>query len=752
MNSLYFPNKSALSAYRWIVALALMLAPAAFADGFIVVPPPRDRPQPVGVSAFPLEVKYHHVNVTIDDLTALTAIDQVFYNPTNQRLEGYYIFPIPAGAVIEKFSMFINGQETLAELLDAAKARTIYEDLVRKIIDPALLEYYGQGLFKARIFPIEPNSVKRVRISYRSILSRDNGTIEYRYPLNTEKFSARPVPDVMIKADLTLSDALKNIYCTSHEVDIARKDSRHAAVSFEARETRPDKDFQLYYTTDNSKFGLSLLTCREPDEEGYFFLNISPDVAIKEVDAKDVTFVLDVSGSMAGKKMEQARKALAFCIANLNPTDRFEIIRFSTEAEALFGALTAADAAATGKANAFVKKLQAIGGTNIEEALTMALKERGDKATRRHMILFMTDGKPTIGQTDEQALVDLVEKSNARRTRIFTLGIGEDLNTHLLDKITEATKAYRSYVGTEEDLEIKISNLYTKLQAPVLTDLTLSVSQGVELLKTYPKALPDLFKGSTITILGRYTGNGGAEVTLSGIVNDTKKSYSYTTEFPAASSRHEAIPALWAARRIGFLLDQIRLHGDEKELVDEVTLLAKKFGIITPYTSYLILEDETTQIANNRIRRDEEIFNRMAPPQAAQEFKAQTSRSFSDMKKKSGGSGIAASKELQSLNNATSTDQMRKADNRLGYKDESGTTNDITQQVRQVQGKAMYQAGSQWIDPLAQSFKGAAKQRVQFGSSAYFEFLKKNPQAAQFLALGRSVKFVLAVELIEIYE
>jgi hypothetical protein len=142
----------------------------------------------------------------------------------------------------------------------------------------------------------------------------------------------------------------------------------------------------------------------------------------------------------------------------------------------------------------------------------------------------------------------------------------------------------------------------------------------------------------------------------------------------------------------------------------------------------------------------------MAPPQAAQEFKAQTSRSFSDMKKKSGGSGIAASKELQSLNNATSTDQMRKADNRLGYKDESGTTNDITQQVRQVQGKAMYQAGSQWIDPLAQSFKGAAKQRVQFGSSAYFEFLKKNPQAAQFLALGRSVKFVLAVELIEIYE
>jgi Ca-activated chloride channel family protein len=183
-----------------------------------------------------------------------------------------------------------------------------------------------------------------------------------------------------------------------------------------------------------------------------------------------------------------------------------------------------------------------------------------------------------------------------------------------------------------------------------------------------------------------------------------------------------------------------------------VTVLAKKYGIITPYTSYLILEDETTQITNNHIRREEEIFNRMAPPQASVEFKAQASRSFSAMKEKSGQSGIDASKELQELNGAASADQTRKKDARLDYKDESGATRDITQQVRQVQGKAMYQAGSQWIDPMVQSFKGAAPTRIQYGSDKYFEFLAKRPEAAPFLALGRNIKFVLGKELIEIYE
>jgi Ca-activated chloride channel family protein len=266
-----------------------------------VVPAP---PREIIRTPFPLEVKYHRVNVDIKDQSAVTNIDQEFYNPTNARLEGYYIFPIPEGAVIKKFTMFINGTETEAELLDAKKARQIYEDIVRKSLDPALLEYQGRGIFKVRIFPIEPRSSKRVKIAYTQILEKDNGTIEYIYPLNTEKFSSKPLKDVSIKVDINSSDSLKNIYCTSHETEIIRKSDNHAVASFEQKDTKPDTDFNLYYSTDKSKIGLSVLGYKEAGKDGYFFLSASPgiDSAESEVNEKDITFVLDVSGSMAGEE------------------------------------------------------------------------------------------------------------------------------------------------------------------------------------------------------------------------------------------------------------------------------------------------------------------------------------------------------------------------------------------------------------------------------------------------------------------
>ena len=231
------------------IILLNMLAGRLSADGFIVVPEP---PQNIIRTAFPLEVKYHRVNVEIKDQSAVTNIDQEFYNPTAARLEGYYIFPIPEDAVIKKFTMFINGAETGAELLDAAKARQLYEDIVRKALDPALLEYQGRGMFKVRIFPIEPGSTKRVKISYTQILEKDNGTIEYIYPLNTEKFSAKPLKDVSVNVDIKSADILKNIYCTSHETEVIRKNDNHAVVSFEQKNVKPDTDFNLYYNTDKS--------------------------------------------------------------------------------------------------------------------------------------------------------------------------------------------------------------------------------------------------------------------------------------------------------------------------------------------------------------------------------------------------------------------------------------------------------------------------------------------------------------------
>lgn len=738
-----------------------------YGDGFIVVqhhghtirpphprpiPPPRPYPHP-----FPLEVKYHRVNVKIDGQVAVTHIDQSFYNPTPYRLEGYYLFPIPANAVIKKFSMFVNGKELEAELLDAKKARKIYEDIVRRQRDPALLEYMGKGVFKARIFPIEPRSEKRVKMSYTEVLNKDNRTIEYIYPLNTEKFSAKPLKDVSINVDLKSGESIKSIYCPTHEAEIVRKGDKHAIVSFEEKNTKPDIDFKLYYSTDNEKFGFSLLSYKKENQDGYFFLSLSPGYTSKEdeISEKDITFVLDVSGSMAGEKLKQAKKALRFCVENLNKGDSFEIIRFSTEAEALFNGLVTAGEKNRDKAREFIDNLRAIGGTNIDEALNLAFKMKKTKG-RPYMIIFMTDGKPTIGETDEKTLVKKIKDANISHTRIFTFGIGNDINTHLLDKITELTRAYRTYISEKEDIEIKVSNFYTNVQSPVLTDIQLDFGRGIKVSKVYPRDLPDLFKGSSLTIMGRYRGHGDAEIVLTGKVKNKKREFEFkgkdgfVSGDSGDSEKNDFIPPLWAARRVGYLLDQIRLHGKDKELVDEITQLARTYGIITPYTSYLIVEDEKENTRRRVIREEDQTLARVAG--RAPGFYKRNLEEYSGMKEKYGADSVRASKEVQQLNTAANYAQAKPGKSRMTYRDKEGMIQNVTAQVRNIQGRAVYNIGNNWVDSQIQQQKTQQSRRIQFASDEYFELIKKEPLSAQFLALGKNVRFVLNDTLYEIYE
>src|SRR5688500_6544857 len=305
--------------------LCLLLPGVARADGFIVVHnPAQPVPVPRGHFSFaPLEVVYHRVNVDINDQVAVTSVDQEFYNPNSQRLEGTYLFPLPEGAHIDKFSMDVNGRMQEAELLDADNARSLYEEIVRKAKDPALLEYAGRAAFKVRIFPIEPNSRKHVKISYTQLLKSDTGLVEYTYPLTTEKFSARPLKDVSVKVELACKRAIKSVYSPSHNVEIRRRGDRSATIGYEERNARPDTDFKLIFSRTDDPVGLDLLTYRTSPHEGYFLLLASPgmDEAAKRVQNRDICFVIDTSGSMAGPKMEQAKKALTFCLANLNAGD-----------------------------------------------------------------------------------------------------------------------------------------------------------------------------------------------------------------------------------------------------------------------------------------------------------------------------------------------------------------------------------------------------------------------------------------------
>jgi Ca-activated chloride channel family protein len=724
------------------VATLFITAQSLFADGLIVIP----QPQPIS-TPYPLEVLYHHVNVKINSNVAETFIDQEFYNPSNYRLEGYYIFPIPKDAVINEFAMEINGEMVNAELLDATKARQIYEDIVRQIKDPALLEYTGQGIFKVRIFPIEPRSKKKVTISYREVLNSDNGMYEYIYPLNTEKFSAKPVKSVSVKVELKTNKEIKNIYSPTHSIDVVNKSNHNAVVSFEEENTKPDIDFKLYYNTDNDDVGLSLLTYKSGNDDGYFLLTAAPSFVINEnqIDDKNITFVLDVSGSMAGDKIKQAKKALLYCVDNLNAGDEFDIIRFSTEAYSLFGQIESATENNIKKAEKFINDLKPVGGTNIEEALNLALKEKRN-SNRTHLIVFITDGKPTIGETADENLLKKIEKLNKENIRIFTFGIGNEINTHLLDKITEQTKAFRTYISENEDIEIKVSSFYDKVQSPVLTNLSLSFSGGIKTFQTYPGNLPDLFKGSGVTIFGRYSGSGSSNIKLSGTIKGKRKTFYLKADFSNDNDEYDFIPPLWASRRIGYLLDQIRLNGEDKELVDEITQLAREHGIVTPYTSYLIMEDEEIRIRRNELT---DHFQTLPP---APELKREVEGDFDAMKQKSGERSITVSKEFQGLNSAGNIAETKQGSGRMNYKDSKGNEVNLTQQVKNIQGRAVYQSGKFWVDSELQNQKVKNQKRIQFNSDEYFKLLKEKPETAQFLALGQNVRFYYENTFYEIYE
>ncbi len=755
------------------LVLGFVLTGTAAADGLIVILHPPDkgppsiapRPHPFA----PLEVTYHRVKATIKDQIAHTEVDQEFYNPNPQRLEGHYLFPIPKGAQIDKFSMDIDGKMVDAELLDAGKARAIYEDIVRRLRDPALLEYAGQSLFRVRVFPIEPHSKKRIQLKYTELLRRDENLTAYTYPLNVEKFSAQPLKTVSVKVEVESQQPIKTIYSPSHKIEVNRHGDNRAVVGYEDGNVRPDTDFQLFIGTEpRGEIGFGLMTYNEALDldGGYFLLLLSPGAwaGTDQIVRKDVVLVLDTSGSMAGDKLEQARRAMKFCVANLNEGDRFEVVRFSTEAEGLFGKLQDATKENRHRADEFVNKLKPIGGTAIEDALLLALKPlagRGEK-DRPYVVVFLTDGLPTIGNTDEGAIVANVTKAMGDASvRIFCFGIGTDINTHLLDSLAEKTRALSQYVLPTEDIELKVSSFYSKINAPVLAGLTLEVGAPIRVTKHYPTALPDLFKGDQVVVSGRYTGDGTATVTVKGTVNGQERRMNYDGYFPSPGKATENafVSRLWATRRVGYLLDEIRLRGENPELRDEVAALARRYGIVTPYTSYLIVEDEQ--------RRQVPTDMRVLRPEAQPAARVRDKESYHQFRaSKSGTEAVAGAKATEALKRAQAPAPAAETADRLARLGASGklptdaaakpsgapVDGTIGESLRFVQGRAFYRNGEVWVDQRVSGRPKAKRVRLAFASTEYFELLRKHPEAQAWFALGSKVMVVLDDTIYEITE
>jgi Ca-activated chloride channel homolog len=438
-------------------------------------------------------------------------------------------------------------------------------------------------------------------MSYTSVASQDGGVVEYIYPLKTDGKATSTLEDFSIQATIKAQHPIENVYSPTHAISLTKPNDHEVNVKFERNQGLLDRDFQLFYATGNKEIGFTTLTQRPiSSEKGFFLLLISPriEMSAEHFIPRDMVLVLDTSGSMRGPKMDQARRALKYCLENLDGRDRFGLINFATTVNKYRDGLVEVNKEQIEQSKKWVDNLEATGGTAINDALAAALAMRSGDPGRTLTIVFFTDGQPTVGETNIERITKNVLAKNTANTRIFTFGVGDDVNATFLDNLAEQTRAVSTYVRPAEDIEAKVSGLYSKISHPVLANLKLTTSGSVRLEEIYPPELPDLFHGGQLVVLGRYSGHGHTAVTLSGNVGKEPREFVYEINFPdKTKDDRDFVEHLWARRKVGYLLDQIRANGEKKELVDETVALAKKYGIATPYTSYLIVPDGPVPVA-----------------------------------------------------------------------------------------------------------------------------------------------------------
>jgi Ca-activated chloride channel family protein len=536
------------------------------------------------------------VHADVQDQAAKVSISQLFQNPSSVPMEAQLIFPIPEGAAVSGLTLMVGGKEMPGRLIGREEARRIYEEIVRRRRDPALLEYMGRDLFQTSVFPVPPNGESTVQIRYSQLLKKDSGLIDFLLPVGTAKHSVRPVENLSVTVAIAAAAPIRTVYSPTHQVDISRPDATHATAKISLRDVARPDDLRILYGTDASPVGLNVISYKpDANDDGYFVLLATPDARHDRTArvAKTMVFLCDRSGSMSGEKMSQAKAALHFLIRQLEPGDTFNIVAYDSEVEAFRPELQRVNPETLRAASAWVDGLNAGGGTNIDGALRTGLRMLND-GSRPNYVIFLTDGQPTSGETQEARIIANAAQENKVRARAFAFGIGFDVNARLLDRIARETRGQSVYVRPNENIEAPVSSLQAKISVPMMTEVAVDIQfDGGATSRIYPRQMPDLFRGDQLVLVGRYKQGGAARVRLSGTASGRKQDFSYNATF-ATSSAGETngfVARLWATRRIGEIIDELDLRGRNPELIEELVGLSQRFGILTPYTSFLADEN-----------------------------------------------------------------------------------------------------------------------------------------------------------------
>ncbi len=685
-------------------AISVVFVLPAHAQGWIEIERPINPGLPVGE----VQRTASQVRIAVDGRVARFEVEERFLNAGSRLAEGSYLYPMPGEAVFTNFSLWMGDQEVRGETMNAEQARAIYEEIVRRKKDPALLTFAGHGLVRAQVFPIQPGETRKVALRFTQLLSRSGDAVRLRYSLGNRGQTG----ETSLLVTVPNAASYGTPYSPTHAIETRRAGDRFE-ISLAAGASG---EVELFLPLRKGLVGATVVTHAPGGEDGYFMLLLAPPQAESGTTVpRDLTLVVDVSGSMSGTKLEQAKAALEQALGTLRPGDRFRLIAFSSAVRRFREDFVAANRDNLTAAREFVDGLGAEGGTNIAGALEAALGSDSDPE-RLPIVLFVTDGLPSVG---EQAPDRIAEQAAGRigRSRIFTVGIGPDVNTYLLDRMASRGRGSAEYVPPGASVETAMGSLMAKLRYPALVNLRIG-DTPVSLSQTYPAQLPDLFYGEELVLFGRYHGQGTGSVVITGERNGHRERIVVPATFAASESGNDFIPRLWAARQIGELTRQIRLEGASPSLVAQVRELGLRYGILTEYTSYLVQEpsDVVTPGAPVPLREDQMGGARNSAAQTGvQAFdRARASAKLADSKT------LAAAEEV--------------ASSRLESLAKDGSAAPAT---RLVAGRLFIRRDQVWTD-VAHADRITVTAVVAY-SKAYFELVRQLPEVAPYLSVGDEV-------------
>ncbi|MGQ9575643.1 MAG: VIT domain-containing protein [Thermoguttaceae bacterium] len=784
-----------------LIFLAVCLAPAMLgAQGFLVVtdssaarlprpiiiypppyPPPPPRPYPPPPPPPPpatYKVQELDVQARLLEQVAQVQVSQSFVNTGSRPLEVQFIFPLPYDGAVDRMTLLVDGKEMPAKLLKAEEARRLYEEIVRRSKDPALLEWMGTGLFKTSVFPVPPGQKRTVSLRYTQLCRKQEGLTDFLFPLSAAKYTAEPLERLNLRVTIESELDIKNVYSPSHAVEIQRPDPKHATVTFSLKDQVPTSDFRLLYDVGKGTVSTRVLSYRpdkDTDKDGYFLLLASPEIkpADQEQVKKTVMFVIDRSGSMSGKKIEQVRGALKFVLENLRPGDLFNIIAYDSEVEAFRPELQKYDENTRKAALGFVEGLYAGGSTNIDAALRTALGQLQD-SSRPNYVVFLTDGLPTAGLTNEMQIVQNAVQANKVRARIFAFGVGFDVNSRLLDRLVREGHGLAEFVRPNEDIEDRISRLYRRVEAPVMTDVKIEFSMdehkpeaGSLISRVYPKGTLDLFAGEQLVLVGRYKTPGNAKVVVTGAVGGKPQKFDFpaTLTDKSTDETNAFIEKLWAVRRVAEILEELDLKGRNEELVKELMDLATRHGIVTPYTSFLADERTPLGPVAANVDRARQRLEALAESSGAggflqREFRANLSQAQQ--------ADAAAPAAMQSFGMVMPSSPYGARQGRgpggapgplpgrviatappaplPAQLAEANTESDqVAQNIRQIGNRTFYRRANQWVDSTVTNEQEKKAQRVKQFSDEYFALARRHGRTlSQYLVFDEPVLVNLA--------